>query len=86
MRKISDLSRRELLKLFGISVGAGMMNPVVWPRNVQAQSKKVTPRKTARNVIYIQNCGAMSQHETLDFKETKYTAPDLDIRRLIRTS
>src|SRR5262245_39941114 len=82
MRKISDLSRRELLKLFGISVGAGMMNPVVWPRNVQAQSKKVTPRKTARNVIYIQNCGAMSQHETLDFKETKYTAPDLDIQKV----
>jgi Protein of unknown function (DUF1501) len=82
MKKISDLSRRELLKLFGISVGAGMLEPAVWPRNVQAQSKKVTPRKSARNVIFIQNCGAMSQHETFDFKETKWTAKDLDIQKV----
>jgi Protein of unknown function (DUF1501) len=82
MKKISELSRRELLKLFGISVGAGMLEPALWPSNVQAQSKKVTPRKSARNVIFIQNCGAMSQHETLDFKETKWTAKDLDIQKV----
>jgi Protein of unknown function (DUF1501) len=82
MKKISELSRRELLKLFGISVGAGMLDPLVWPSNVQAQSKKVTPRKSARNVIFIQNCGAMSQHETFDFKETKWTAKDLDIQKV----
>jgi hypothetical protein len=58
------------------------MDPAAWPRQVQAQSNKVTPRKTARNIIYIQNCGAMSQHETLDFKETKWTAKDLDIQKL----
>ena len=51
MRKISDLSRRELLKLFGISVGATILDPAAWPRKVQAQSRKVTPRKNARNVI-----------------------------------
>jgi hypothetical protein len=82
MKKISELSRRELLKLFGISVGAGMLDPAVWPSNVQAQSKKVTPRKSARNVIFIQNCGAMSQHETFDFKETKWTSKDLDIQKV----
>jgi hypothetical protein len=82
MKKISELSRRDLLKLFGVSVGAGILDPAVWPRNVQAQSKKVTPRKTARNVIFIQNCGAMSQHETFDFKETKWTAKDLDIQKV----
>src|SRR5499427_8477507 len=82
MKKITELSRRDLLKLFGISVGAGILDPAVWPKNVQAQSKKVTPRKTARNLIYIQNCGAMSQHETLDFKETKWTAKDLDIQKV----
>ena len=82
MKKISEMSRRELLKLFGITVGAGIMNPAAWPKNVQAQSKKVTPRKSARNVIYIQNCGAMSQHETWDFKETKWTAKDLDIQKV----
>src|SRR5207247_2356033 len=52
------------------------------PRNVQAQSKKITPRGTARNVIFIQNCGAMSQNETWDFKETKWTAKDLDIQKV----
>ena len=82
MQKISDLSRRDLLKLFGISVGATILDPAVWPTNVQAQSKKVTPRKNARNVIFIQNCGAMSQHETFDFKETKWTAKDLDIQKV----
>lgn len=82
MGKISELSRRELLKLFGISVGAAIVDPAAWPRNVQAQSKKVTVRKTARNVVYIQNCGAMSQHETWDFKETKWTAKDLDIQKV----
>jgi hypothetical protein len=79
---IENLSRRELLKLFGLSVGTAIANPAAWPRNVQAQSRKVTPRKNARNVIYIQNCGAMSQHETLDFKETKWTAKDLDIQKV----
>ena len=82
MGKFSELTRRELLKLFGISVGAAIVDPAAWPRNVQAQSKKVTPRKNVRNVIYIQNCGAMSQHETLDFKETKWTAKDLDIQKV----
>ena len=82
IKRISDLSRRDLLKLFGVSVGAGILDPAAWPRNAQAQSRKVTPRKTARNVIFIQNCGAMSQHETLDFRETKWTAKDLDIQKV----
>jgi hypothetical protein len=82
MKKISELSRRELLKLFGVSVGAVIADPAAWPRKVQAQSKKVTPRKSARNVIYIQNCGAMSQHETWDFKDTKWTAKDLEVQKV----
>ena len=82
MKKISEMSRRELLKLFGITVGASIVDPAAWPRQVQAQTKKVSVRKNARNVIYIQNCGAMSQHETLDFKETKWTAKDLDIQKV----
>src|SRR3989442_14006670 len=81
-KRIEELSRRELLKLFGISVGAVIADPAAWPRNVQAQAKKITPRGTARNVIFIQNCGAMSQNETWDFKETKWTAKDLDIQKV----
>src|SRR5438552_12898178 len=83
MRKgIENLSRRELLKFFGISVGASLAGEAAWPRKLQAQSRKVTPRKNARNVLFIQNCGAMSPPECLDFKETKYTAKDLDIQQV----
>ena len=81
-KRIEDLSRRELLKLFGLSVGAVIADSAAWPRNVQAQGKKITPRGTARNVIFIQNCGAMSQNETFDFRETKWTAKDLDIQKV----
>src|SRR5438445_9468200 len=80
--QIGNLSRRELLKLFGISVGASLAGEAAWPQKIQAQSRKVTPRKTARNVLFIQNCGAMSPPECLDFKETKYTAKDLDIQKV----
>ena len=55
MKRISELSRRDLLRLFGVSVGASIVDPAAWPRQVQAQSNKVTPRKSVRNVIYIQN-------------------------------
>ena len=51
--RLWDLSRRDLLKLFGISVGAGILDPAVWPRNIQAQSKKVTPRRSARNLLIL---------------------------------
>ena len=81
MRKdISNLSRRELLKALGIGLGATIADSAAWPKKFQAQSSKVTPRKTARNVIVIQNCGAMSPPEALDFHESKWTANDLDIQ------
>src|SRR5262245_53165430 len=79
---LTNLSRRELLKLLGMSVGASLAADLPWPRQLRAQSSKVTPRKTARNCIFIQNCGAMSPQETLDFKETKYTAKDLEIQKV----
>src|SRR6266850_3595073 len=80
--RIGNLSRRELLKLFGISVGTSLAGEAAWPRKIQAQNRKITPRKNVRNVIFIQNCGAMSPPECLDFKETKDTAKDLDIQRV----
>src|SRR2546427_8521106 len=82
LERIGNLSRRELLKLFGISVGTSLAGEAAWPRKIQAQSRKVTPRKNVRNVIFIQNCGAMSPPEVLDFKETKYTAKDLDAQKV----
>ena len=80
--RIGDLSRRELLKLVGLGVGATLGGSAAWPLRVRGQGSKVTPRRNVRNVIVIQNCGAMSPPETLDFKETKYTAKDLDMRKV----
>ena len=79
---LSGLSRRELLKLFGLGVGASFANQAIWPRKLAAQRRGITPRGSARNCIVIQNAGAMSPPETLDLKETKYTAPDLDPQRV----
>src|SRR5258708_20719507 len=79
--RIKDLSRRELLKLFGITVGGSLVGSAGFPLNVQAQSKKVTPRKNVRNIVFVQNCGAMSPHACLDFKETRFTAKDLNIEK-----
>ena len=81
-KRIGDLSRRDLLKLFGVSVGATILDPVAWPRKVQAQGSTVKLRKNVRNVIVIQNCGAMSPPETLDFQETRFTAKDLDMQKV----
>src|SRR5438876_6654214 len=80
--RIGNLSRRELLKLFGITMGASLAGEAAFPTRIQAQSKKVNPRKNARNVIFVQNCGAMSPPECLDFKESKFTAKDLEIQQV----
>ncbi len=80
-KKIGNLSRRELLKFFGMSLGATLVGPVGFPLKVQAAGN-ATPRKNARNVIVIQNCGAMSPVDTLDLKETKFTPKDLDIQKV----
>jgi uncharacterized protein DUF1501 len=81
-RDIWNLSRRELLKALGIGIGASIADSAAWPRQFQAQSSKITPRKNARNVVVVQNCGAMSPPETLDFNESKWTAKDLDIQKV----
>lgn len=82
-QRMKDISRRDLLKLFGMGIGASMAGEITWPRNIQAaQGVKITPRKTARNCIVIQNGGAPSPWETLDFKETKWTANDLDMQKI----
>jgi hypothetical protein len=82
-QRITDMSRRDLLKLFGVGFGATMAGQISWPRNMQAaQGSSVTPRKSARNVIVIQNGGSPSPMETFDFKETKWTASDLDMQQV----
>lgn len=77
---MEKVNRRDLLKLFGMTVGASLAG-VSLPRKISAQDK-VKPFGTARNVIVIQNCGAMSPQEGLDFKESKYTAKDLEPQKV----
>ncbi len=45
-------------------------------------SADVTPRGTARNCIVIEMGGGISQADCWDFKETRYTPKDLDVRKL----
>ena len=56
---------------------AGAATGVNVPLKVQAQAK-TKPLGTARNAIFIQLTGAMSQMDCWDLKETKWTPKDLD--------
>jgi hypothetical protein len=56
---------------------AGAATGMNVPLKVQAQAK-TKPLGTARNAIFIQLTGAMSQMDCWDLKETKWTPKDLD--------
>lgn len=81
-RHVRDLSRRELLKLFGLSLAPAIADPAARLRTVRSQQHKVFPRNTARNVVLIQNCGGMSSPDTFDFKETQFTPNNLRVERV----
>jgi hypothetical protein len=77
-RNVPSLTRRELLRVGGISLVGGFLerfNPV----NVLAQ-ERVTPIATARQVIFVNIDGGMSQIDTLDAREGQWTPADFDIR------
>src|SRR5262245_16707067 len=78
-RNIPSLSRRELLRAGGISLVGGYLN-TFRPFNVRAQ-EKVRPMGTARQVLFINIEGGMSQIDTLDAKEGSWTPSYFDIRR-----
>lgn len=82
--RVGDLfpTRRELLKFGGLGL-AGAAVPGVWPLRVSAAAKeKVTPRSSARNVLYFELSGAISHVEGWDFKENAGTPKDLDVRKI----
>src|SRR6267143_7247001 len=70
------ISRRVVLQWAGMAL-AGAASGVGVPLNLKAQAK-TKPLGTARNAIFIQLTGAMSQMDCWDFKETKWTPKDLD--------
>lgn len=76
---VPSLKRRELLRVGGISLVGGFLrgfNPV----NVWAE-QRVRPAATARNVLFVNIDGGMSQIDTLDAREGAWTPPDFDVRR-----
>lgn len=84
MRTVGDLfpTRRDLMKIGGLGL-LGASVDSVWPLKVSAATGgKVTPRGTARNIIYYELSGALSHVEGFDFKETAGTPKDLDVRKV----
>ena len=78
-RNIPVLTRRELLRVGGISLVGGFLN-TFHPFNVRAQ-ERVKPMGTARQVIFINLEGGMSQIDSLDAREGPWTPNYFDIRR-----
>ncbi len=77
-RNIPSLARRELLRVGGLSLVGGYLN-AFRPLNVRA-SQNAKPMATARQVLFINIDGGMSQIDTLDAKEGEWTPKYFDIR------
>src|SRR5262249_18531575 len=77
-RNIPALTRRELLRVGGISLLGGYLNSFR-PFNVRA-NEKVKPQGTARQALFINLEGGMSQIDSLDAREGPWTPKDYDIR------
>lgn len=77
-RNIPTLTRRELLRVGGISLVGGFLN-AFRPLNVRAQ-EQVKPMGTARQVVFINLEGGMSQVDSLDAREGAWTPNYFEIR------
>ena len=80
--KVADLAvtRREVLGFGGLGLALASVDGLI-PRAF-ASTGKVTPRGTARNVIFFEISGAISHVESFDFKENPGTPKDLDVRQV----
>src|SRR5688572_23345312 len=72
------LTRRALLQIGGVNVAGGFLAAFL-PRDVRA-AEKARPMGTARQVLFINIEGGMSQVDTLDAKEGPSTPDYFDIR------
>ncbi len=72
------LSRRQLLRLGGLTLAGGFLRPFR-AFNVHA-AEKARPRGTARQVLFINLEGGLSQVDSFDAKETPSTPDYFDIR------
>jgi hypothetical protein len=76
---LPHLNRRELLRIGGLSMVGGFLG-AFRPSNVWA-GEKVRPMGTARQVLFINIEGGMSQVDTLDAKEGPWTPPYFEIKQ-----
>ncbi|MEJ7615704.1 MAG: DUF1501 domain-containing protein [Pyrinomonadaceae bacterium] len=77
-RNVPSLTRRELLRVGGLSLVGGFLNSFL-PVNVRAGGN-AKPMGTARQVIFVNLEGGMSQVDSLDAREGAWTPGDFDIR------
>jgi len=75
------LTRREAFKVGASLVSAYWFLPLLEPANVHAQSK-VTPRGSARFVIFVLLEGGQSHVDSWDLKEHQWTPQNFDIREI----
>src|SRR5215831_3101075 len=80
--RIDDLmSRRQALKFSGLALAGSWLEYLVWPLKVKAAGA-VTPLSTARNCIFLEMAGGISQPDTFDYKEQRDQPKDLDVRKI----
>lgn len=82
-RRLIDLlpTRRDILRWGGVALAGTWVDRLVWPLKVRAAGG-ANPRGTARNCIFIELGGAISQMDTWDFKETRWMPKDLDVTQV----
>src|SRR5438552_4607834 len=82
-RRLGDIlpTRREVLKWSGLALAGTWIDRVVWPMKVRAAGK-ANPRGSARNCILIQMGGGISQVDCWDFKESRFTPKDLEMKKV----
>jgi len=77
----SYVARREVLRWAGMALGGAMAGLASVPLQARAAAK-TNPLGTARNAVFIQLTGAMSQMDCWDLKDTKWTPKDLDPQKV----
>jgi len=80
-KRMSDVfpARRDILRLGGYGLLGAFADQAFVPMQARAAGK-ANPRGTARFCVLIELAGAISHLDTFDFKESKGTPADLDVR------
>ncbi len=76
-----NMTRRDFLRVGGVSIAGYSLLPMLMPQNVAAK-EKVEPRGGAEICILLFLQGGPSQLDTFDLKEGSWTPEDFDIRTI----